>query len=408
MECPICLVMFTDGGDHEPRMIIPSGQTVCISCLRRLQEPICPITRQAITKPIEDLPKNFALIQALREKDEIEMESNPRRIRIVVGEAHGPHRMMINHSSKSQLEWDAGAPMSCAGWTHKMEFEAFSAQQPGTIRIAIGEAHGPHRLMINHNSKPQSDWDAGASMDLKGWKHKMDFWVYPTPQPGTIRIAVGEAHEPHRMMINHSYKPQSEWDAGASMDFQGWKHKMDFWAFPVHADTVPRRIRIVVGEAHGPHRMMINHSSKSQLEWDAGAPMSCAGWTHKMEFEAFSAQQPGTIRIAIGEAHGPHRLMINHNSKPQSDWDAGASMDLKGWKHKMDFWVYPTPQPGTIRIAVGEAHEPHRMMINHSYKPQSEWDAGASMDFQGWKHKMDFWAFPVHADTVFAKRLLKF
>ena len=61
----------TDGGDFDPRIVIPSGQTVCISCLRRLQDPICPKTRQAITVPIEDLPRNFALIEAIQRNQEL-------------------------------------------------------------------------------------------------------------------------------------------------------------------------------------------------------------------------------------------------------------------------------------------------------------------------------------------------
>ena len=61
---------FTDGGDFDPRFIISSGQTVCISCLRGLQEPNCPLTRKPITVPIEDLPRNFVLIEAIRERNQ--------------------------------------------------------------------------------------------------------------------------------------------------------------------------------------------------------------------------------------------------------------------------------------------------------------------------------------------------
>ena len=46
---------FTDGGDHDPRTVIPSGQTVCISCLRGFKKRECPITREEITMPIENL-----------------------------------------------------------------------------------------------------------------------------------------------------------------------------------------------------------------------------------------------------------------------------------------------------------------------------------------------------------------
>ena len=70
-------------------------------------------------------------------------------------------------------------------------------------------------------------------MDVQGWKHYMDFWAFSTKQPGTIRIAVAQAWNPHRIMINHSDHKQSEWDsAGKKMDVQGWKHQMEFWVYP--------------------------------------------------------------------------------------------------------------------------------------------------------------------------------
>lgn len=151
-----------------------------------------------------------------------------RTIRIAVGEAHEPHRLMMNHRSHSQAEWNSGRSMSIAGWTHKMEFWAYPTEQPGTICIVVGEAHRPHRLMMNIGYES----DAVRSMIRAGWTHKMKFWVFPSAQPGTIRIAVGEAHEPHRMMINHGSHSQAEWNSHRSMSLAGWEHKMQFWAFP--------------------------------------------------------------------------------------------------------------------------------------------------------------------------------
>jgi len=156
----------------------------------------------------------------------------PGTIRIAVGEALQPHRLMVNHGARSQLEWNLGASMDLMGWKHKMEFLAFPSQQPGTIRIAVGEAYNPHRIMVNHGSLPQIEWDAGASMSMAGWSEKMEFWAFPSQQPGTIRIAVGEAYNPHRIMVNHGSLPQIEWDDGASMSTAGWSEKMEFWAFP--------------------------------------------------------------------------------------------------------------------------------------------------------------------------------
>lgn len=154
-------------------------------------------------------------------------------MRIAVGQSRvGVHRAMINHDNVSQAEWDAGASMTVAGWTHMLSFWAFTAERPGTIRIAVGQAHDPHRAMINHRSFMQSTWDSGQSMSTAGWTHKLDFWALAAPRPGAIRIAVGEANGPHRIMINHDSMQQTEWDAGASMSIAGWAHKMEFWAYP--------------------------------------------------------------------------------------------------------------------------------------------------------------------------------
>jgi hypothetical protein len=113
-----------------------------------------------------------------------------------------------------------------------MDFWAFSTKQPGTIRIAVAQAWNPHCIMINHSDHKQSEWDSGKKMDAQGWAPFTEFWAYPTKQPGTIRIASGEAWNPHRLMINRSDHKQSEWDSGKKMDAQGWKHQMEFWVYP--------------------------------------------------------------------------------------------------------------------------------------------------------------------------------
>ena len=115
-------------------------------------------------------------------------------------------------------------------------FFAFKGCQRGTICVVVGQAQAPHRMMFNHGDYSQANWDAGKSMSTKGWTHKMEFGALVSPQPGAIRIAVGEAWGPHRMMINHDSKTQAEWDTGASMSTARWIHKMEFWAFPARLE----------------------------------------------------------------------------------------------------------------------------------------------------------------------------
>ena len=98
------------------------------------------------------------------------------------------------------------------------------------LRIAVGQAHNPHRTMLNHGNFTQEQWDAGQTMTTAGWTHHIEFWAYPTRQPGTIRIAVGQAHNPHRTMLNHGNFTQEQWDAGQTMTTAGWTHHIEFWA----------------------------------------------------------------------------------------------------------------------------------------------------------------------------------
>eukprot|EP00931_Biecheleriopsis_adriatica_P033004 TRINITY_DN1918_c0_g1_i2.p1 TRINITY_DN1918_c0_g1~~TRINITY_DN1918_c0_g1_i2.p1 ORF type:complete len:554 (+),score=42.61 TRINITY_DN1918_c0_g1_i2:147-1664(+) len=291
--------------------------------------------------------------------------------------------------------------MSVAGWQHTHSFWAFRQPVEGTIRIAVGEAHEPHRAMINHDSCPQTEWDGGKSMTMAGWTQYLEFWAFPTQRPGTVRMAVGQAHNPHRIMVNHTSKPQLAWDQGQSMTIAGWTQYLEFWVIPD-----PGLMRIAVGEAFEPHRAMLNHPSFPQRAWDGGQSMSVAGWQHTHSFWAFRQPVEGTIRIAVGEAHEPHRAMINHDSCPQTEWDGGKSMTMAGWTQYLEFWAFPTQRPGTVRMAVGQAHNPHRIMVNHTSKPQLAWDQGQSMTIAGWTQYLEFWVIP-ESDTGFGEETLR-
>ena len=158
------------------------------------------------------------------------------KLRIAVGTAQGPSRMIINDDSCDKSSWELTCNgMNIPGWSHHTDFYAFKSELPGTIRIAVGEAQGPHRMMFNHASLDQSKWNTGQKMDVQGWTHKMEFWAYPTKQPGTMRIAVGQANNPHRMAMNISIMgEQAAWNCHwkNKMDIQGWDHHTEFWVYP--------------------------------------------------------------------------------------------------------------------------------------------------------------------------------
>ena len=108
-------------------------------------------------------------------------------------------------------------------------FQGLSAWDP----LRCGSlAQAPHRMIFNQGPYGQADWDAENSMSTKGKTHKMEFWTLASPDLGAIRIAVGEAWSPHHIMINHDSKSQAELGAGASMSTAHWTYKMEFWALP--------------------------------------------------------------------------------------------------------------------------------------------------------------------------------
>lgn len=155
--------------------------------------------------------------------------------RIVVGVAEDPHRCMLNHPVLPQSAYDEGQSMSLEGWQHHLGFWAFKNQMPGTIRIAVGTADSPSRVMLNHPSEGQRFWNEGNTMGILGWNHAFDFWVFESPQPGTIRICVGQADPNgcHRCFINHPKFDQKTWDeTEVSMTVEGWEQYLEFWAYP--------------------------------------------------------------------------------------------------------------------------------------------------------------------------------
>jgi len=153
------------------------------------------------------------------------------------------------------------------------------------------------------------------------------------------------------------------------------------------ADALKADTRIAVGQAKGPHRAMINHDDCTQEQWNAGQLMSVAGWSHLFAFKAFSQPAPDTIRIAVGQAKGPHRMMINHDGHTQELWNAGQLMSVAGWSHLFAFWAFSREMPGTVRIAVGQAMGPHRAMMKPNWTQQS-------MSTEGWDYKCEFWVYP--------------
>lgn len=61
LSCPVCYNVFNEHF-HRP-ISLACGHTVCKTCLSKLQQRKCPFDQSLITRDIEELPANFALLQ---------------------------------------------------------------------------------------------------------------------------------------------------------------------------------------------------------------------------------------------------------------------------------------------------------------------------------------------------------
>lgn len=150
------------------------------------------------------------------EEEEAMLVNNPMAglKRIAVGVAWNPHRAFLNHPAYSQAYWNnVKHTMSVQGWSHHMGFLVYDKPVPDvTKRVVMGMAYNPHRAMLNHHKISQKQWDNGASMSQFGWKQYGDFHAYKAPEKGLIRVAVGQAWNPHRIMLNHAFQTQKYWN----------------------------------------------------------------------------------------------------------------------------------------------------------------------------------------------------
>ncbi len=65
IECSVCMEAYSASGLHEAK-ICPCGHTFCKSCLMQLPSPkMCPVCRVYIASKIDDLPRNYALIDII-------------------------------------------------------------------------------------------------------------------------------------------------------------------------------------------------------------------------------------------------------------------------------------------------------------------------------------------------------
>lgn len=96
--------------------------------------------------------------------------------------------------------------MDIDGWTERMQFNVFKFQEPGTIRMEVTEQFNTHRMMVNGTQG--------------GWSHRLAFFAYNRPRPGTEYVWVAFREDPDRCLFLKG-KP--------SDTLEGWERTLEFW-----------------------------------------------------------------------------------------------------------------------------------------------------------------------------------
>lgn len=119
-----------------------------------------------------------------------------RRYALHIGSYSADHR-------RDMPGWDG---MDGGGWTERMQFNVFKFQEAETVRFEVTEQFDSHRMMVNGSQT--------------GWQHRLAFFAYDRPRPGTEYIWVAFRTDPDRCLFLKG-KP--------SDTLEGWERKLEFW-----------------------------------------------------------------------------------------------------------------------------------------------------------------------------------
>ena len=65
MDCPVCMEAYGPQASSVP-LVLRCGHSLCVSCFGALPEPRqCPLDRMPDTRKLSDIPRNYALLEAL-------------------------------------------------------------------------------------------------------------------------------------------------------------------------------------------------------------------------------------------------------------------------------------------------------------------------------------------------------
>ncbi|KAL5012353.1 hypothetical protein ScPMuIL_010904 [Solemya velum] len=107
LSCPVCYKTFNQN-PHRP-ISLACGHTVCKTCLDKLHQKKCPFDQNTVTRDIEDLPANFALLQLVDLEEVSERDGLPEQMADILPENHKFYVSSVNCIKELALYLKPGA-----------------------------------------------------------------------------------------------------------------------------------------------------------------------------------------------------------------------------------------------------------------------------------------------------------
>lgn len=141
-----------------------------------------------------------------------------------------------------------------------------------------------------------------------------------------------------------------------------------FLLIPTKSGRHPNAESLTVGGAKGELR-------RDMVGW---GDLEASGWVNRFRIVVATRETPklpGLIKIKIGEAFGPHRMMASLGGH-----------DTGGWTPRLSFFAWGEAKPGLEMVAVGEAYGTHRAKFELGRH------IGTFPEDRDWTERLVFWA----------------
>eukprot|EP00929_Paragymnodinium_shiwhaense_P107146 TRINITY_DN73210_c0_g1_i1.p1 TRINITY_DN73210_c0_g1~~TRINITY_DN73210_c0_g1_i1.p1 ORF type:complete len:904 (+),score=204.45 TRINITY_DN73210_c0_g1_i1:97-2808(+) len=310
---------------------LSSTSSLSASIARQAQEASAKAAAQRAEAAQRAAATARELAEALERGD---LRKDGMLMRVAVGEGQEPLRCYVNHHDFGQYYWDQGHSMNHAGFAHRFGFWALTARRPGTMRIAVGVSGepltmGPAVCLVNPlRQASAADWDAGDQVEGHGFTPQLSFWAYTARQPGTIRVALAQALSgPSRTLLLHAP------ERGDVTLPPGFSLAGEFWAYSdpgplpcVPPDQSCKRLMRYAGYIPGGGDLLQARMTVRQAKARCKQLAGCLGFTY--QGKASVEDVPVTIYfkdkwiLAHGDDWVSYRLLQQGQFDPDSPEDA--------------------------------------------------------------------------------------